>query len=63
MIGFGVPLAALAMIVIGGALLSYVAKMRRNRSDLRPVNEQLAAAAAILLATAAFFSSPAFWER
>jgi peroxiredoxin len=58
MIGFGVPLAALAMIVIGGALLSYVAKMRRNRSDLRPVNEQLAAAAAILLATAAFFQQP-----
>ncbi len=56
--GFGTPLAALAMIVTGIALLAYVAKMRKNRSELRPSSEQLAAGAAILMDTAAFFLQP-----
>src|SRR5579864_4155401 len=56
--GFGTPLAALAMIVTGVTLLAYVAKMRRNRTEMHPVNEQVAAVAAILMATAAFFLQP-----
>jgi peroxiredoxin len=58
MTALGFPLAALALIVIGAALLSYVAKMRRNRSELRPVSVQLAAVVALLLGATAFFLQP-----
>jgi peroxiredoxin len=56
--GFGTPLAALAMVVVGAAMLSYVSKMRKNRAPLRPVGEQVIASAAILMATTAFWLNP-----
>jgi len=56
--GFGTPLAALAMVVSGIAMLTYVAKMQKNRSEMNPVTEQLAVVAALLMATAAFFLHP-----